>query len=172
MDTTELEIMPGVCGQLTDQRLPRWEELPDLALYMDQVLALMERYLGDVPGQDGRSLTAAMVNNYVKQGAIPAPERKKYSRRHLVHLIVICVLKPVLPIPAICRFIQAHLAVMDEARFLDLFGDALCRANADAVRAVSREPEPGRDSLSPACAAALRARAEQALALALVPDNT
>ena len=55
-------------GELGQRRLPAWEELPDLALYMDQVLSLTARYL---PGGEGKALTSAMVNNYVKQKVLP-----------------------------------------------------------------------------------------------------
>ena len=60
------EVKQADSAQLTV--LPRWAELPDLELYMDQVLSLIERYLGSDPGFDRRGLTASMVNNYVKLG--------------------------------------------------------------------------------------------------------
>ena len=39
---------------LSPLRLPRWNELPDLEIYMDQVLSLLSRYLRDLPGLDAR----------------------------------------------------------------------------------------------------------------------
>ena len=58
-------------------RLPRWAELPDLELYMDQVLLLAERSLGPDAPSDHKGLTASMVNNYVKLGLLPPPVKKK-----------------------------------------------------------------------------------------------
>ena len=62
-----MALLEENCSLLAGHTLPRWAELPDLPLYMDQVLGLMERYLGAYPGFDGKGLTASMVNNYVKQ---------------------------------------------------------------------------------------------------------
>ena len=86
---------------LAARKLPRWEELPDLDLYMDQVLSLIHRYLGREESPDGKVLTSSMVNNYVKMRLMPAPEKKKYSRVHLAYLIAICVLKTSLPMAAV-----------------------------------------------------------------------
>lgn len=52
---------------LAAQRLPRWDELPDIDLYLDQVLTLLDKYLGPfLPENGGHALTASMINNYVK----------------------------------------------------------------------------------------------------------
>ena len=77
MEDAARPALAAVCERLAGQRLPRWEELPDLELYMDQVLSLMDRYLGDCPGFDRKGLTASMVNNYVKLGVMPPPVKKK-----------------------------------------------------------------------------------------------
>ncbi|KXT73720.1 hypothetical protein SGODD07_00378 [Streptococcus gordonii] len=55
---------------------PLWQELPDLDLYLDQVLL----YVNSVnqkafPGQE-KVLTAAMINNYVKHAHIQKPIKK------------------------------------------------------------------------------------------------
>ena len=91
-------------GPAAPYRLPRYEEMPDILLYMDQVLSLMERYLSGLH-VDPKTLTASMVNNYVKMGAVPSPEKKKYGREHLCHLMMICLLKSVMPIPSITALI-------------------------------------------------------------------
>ena len=82
--------------------LPRWKELPDIELYMDQVISLVGKYLTPIlPKQEQALLTKSMVNNYVKLELIPAPVKKKYSRVHLAFLIAITLLKQVLTIPEI-----------------------------------------------------------------------
>ena len=155
-----------------EQKLPRWQELPDLDLYMDQVLALVGRYLGSYPGFDEKGLTASMVNNYVKLGVMPPPVKKRYTRIHLAHLLVICILKPSLPIASIQRLLAAELSDMPEADFYDRFCALFERSGCAAADALD---DTGRGELSPACRAALRAQAEQALALrlcaALHPEN-
>ena len=73
-----------------------WEGLPDLALYMDQVIGYMSRQLICWEGED--RLTSAMVNNYIKDGLLPRAEGKRYSKAHLAYLTQICALKQVLPV--------------------------------------------------------------------------
>ena len=102
-------------------RLPRWEELPDLELYMDQVITLMGKYFGRFSSKDEPLLTPSMINNYVKNNIIPAPVKKKYSRTHLFRLIIICVMKQVLPINDIGTLIETLLKTRSEAEVLDLF---------------------------------------------------
>ncbi|MCI8810028.1 MAG: DUF1836 domain-containing protein [Oscillibacter sp.] len=80
--------------RLREQRPVEWEQLPDFALYMDQVLSYMDRQVLRFDGDDG--LTAAMVNNYTKSGLAPRAEGKKYSREHLAYFTAICILKRVM----------------------------------------------------------------------------
>lgn len=87
-DLTELQ------ERLRTQRPVAWEQLPDFALYMDQVLSYMDRQVIRFGEED--ALTAAMVNNYTKSGLVPRAEGKKYSREHLAYLTAICVLKRVM----------------------------------------------------------------------------
>ncbi len=95
---------------LKEQILPTWEELPDLELYMDQVLILVNRYnnifttVGEAP-----VVTPPMINNYVKQKTVPAPVNKKYSRVHLAYLIMVCTLKQALNISTIEKIIPFGL---------------------------------------------------------------
>ncbi len=149
-------------ARMSQQRLPRWSELPDLELYMDQVLSLMERYLGAYPGFDRKGLTAAMVNNYVKLGVMPPPVKKKYTRPHLARLVMICVLKTVLPIDSIKNLLARSLENDDISAKYDEF----CEEFERSVRAISGDAvrAPG---ISGVYCAALRAQAEQALALEL-----
>lgn len=145
--------------------LPRWEELPDLELYMDQVLGLIERYLGALPGFDGRGLTASMVNNYVKLGVMPAPVRKRYTRTHLAHLIMICSLKSVLPIASVQALLAAGLREYSEERFYNGFCTLFEQAAGAAAKAA--EELSGGSPVTAVLYAAMRSRAEQALALTL-----
>lgn len=47
---------------------------------------------------EGESLTSAMVNNYIKDGAMPRAEGKRYSRTHLAYLTALCAIKQVLSV--------------------------------------------------------------------------
>ncbi len=74
-------------------RAPRWEEFPDIELYMDQVISVLEKHLSLFAPEGEKVITSTMINNYVKQKLIPPPENKRYGRSQLVFLYVICILK-------------------------------------------------------------------------------
>ena len=82
--------------RMEQERPVPWEDLPDLALYMDQLISYMPRQLIRFDG--GPALTSAMVNNYIKDGLMPRAEGKRYARPHLAYLTAICALKQVLPV--------------------------------------------------------------------------
>ena len=86
--------MNAIEEKLISFRCPRWHELPDVELYMDQLVGYAERHLEalDVT-QEGRLITPSMINNYVKMKLIPAPVKKKYGVRQISRLLVICSLK-------------------------------------------------------------------------------
>ena len=91
--------------------LPTWNEFPDIGLYMDQVLVLMEKYIGNIICDYGKEkfLTPSMINNYVKLNVLPAPENKKYTRTHLAYLIIICLMKQSLSISSISNIMEIQL---------------------------------------------------------------
>ena len=103
-----------------------------------------------------------MVNNYVMMGALPKPVKKRYSRRHLAQLLVICVLKSTLPIASIHALLCREMPPGGEEAFFDGFCACFESAGAEAARQALAE-----EGISPALRAALRAQAEQALALRL-----
>ena len=81
-------------------RLPEWEEIPNIGLYMDQVVMLLMGYLDYMPPElkEEQVVTAAAINNYVRKGIMPSPEKKKYYREHIAYLVMICTLKQSLSI--------------------------------------------------------------------------
>ena len=56
-----------------------------------------------------RLITSTMINNYVKMKIIPAPVKKKYHKRHLAYMIIVCILKQTLSIPTISQIIVPDL---------------------------------------------------------------
>ena len=82
--------------RLERERPVEWEAFPDIGLYMDQLISYMPRQL--IHYGEGESLTSAMVNNYIKDGAMPRAEGKRYSRTHLAYLTALCALKQVLSV--------------------------------------------------------------------------
>ena len=88
--------------------LPEWDALPQLELYMDQVIILLKQYLAPLHrGEEDKAITASIINNYVRMKIMPAPIKKKYSRIHLACLIMICTLKRSLSISCIQRILPS-----------------------------------------------------------------
>ncbi len=86
-------------SELTNFSLPKWKNLPDLDLYMDQVVTYLERELAPltVEGRE-KMITTWMINNYVKGDLLDSPIQKKYSKDHLAYLLAICSIKQILSI--------------------------------------------------------------------------
>ena len=85
-----------------------WDTLPDIDLYMDQVIGYLNRQLKN-QGKDkdeGQILTPSMINNYVKSGQVTHPDRKKYVREHLAQLYMLCSMKQILTIPDASELIR------------------------------------------------------------------
>lgn len=108
---------------LTNYSLPSWDLLPDIDLYMDQVVSVVTKYL-DVHSatmEFNRPVTPAMINNYVKLGIIPAPSRKKYSKTHLAYLLIVCTLKQTLDMSTIQQIIPVGLDTDEVRKTYDSF---------------------------------------------------
>lgn len=146
--------------------LPTWQELPSIPLYMDQVLL----YLGEVLAffeTDGMPLlTSSMVNNYVKAGVLPHPEKKKYSRAHLGALLMICMLKPVLSLKEIARLLGD--APMTEPVYEQFRAEQ--ETAVRAVCAVVDQQLPATDRQQLALRRALAANAERTAAQKLLQE--
>ena len=86
--------------------ITRIGEMPRIELYLDQVLTLVTQELEfmQVPGD--AVVTGSMVNNYVKQGVIPAPRKKRYTRRHLASLLFVCAFKRVFSIAQVKQLME------------------------------------------------------------------
>lgn len=94
-------LTSSLACQVRELHVPRYRELPTVRLYRDQVIGIVEQALSPLQACiEGELLTPSMVNNYVKAGLVPAPEKKQYGREQVARLIVICVFKQVLSIQA------------------------------------------------------------------------
>ena len=100
---------------------PKWSELPTIDLYLDQVLLYVNQLDSSSIVDDDKGLTAAMINNYVKNGHLDKPIKKKYSRRQLARLIVITCLKNVFAIQEISKTISSLTKDGDSEAMYDNF---------------------------------------------------
>ena len=116
---------------LLNYRLPEWEEIPDLGLYMEQVITLLKQYLDyyppDIKGE--QPITAATINNYVRTKVMPGPHKKKYYRLHIAYLVMILSLKQGLSIAMIQRLIPADLT---EERLREVYSAYVVRHKLSA----------------------------------------
>lgn len=116
--------MEDYCRFLDEQRissLPRWDDLPEIELYMDQVITYLNKYVIYFSTDNEAPLTSSMINNYVKHGIIPSPVKKKYNKIHLSRLLIICALKSVLSISHISEMINHLLTSNSDQQLHDFF---------------------------------------------------
>ena len=85
--------------RITSDDLTESEDIPNIDLYMDQVLTFMDRKLRSAvrPQTEDRILTKTMINNYAKNDLLPPPVKKKYSKEHVLLLIFIYYYKGIIP---------------------------------------------------------------------------
>ena len=120
--------------EMQQYHIPRWQEVPDLELYMDQVVLFLEKSLKAIQGRsDGKIITPAMINNYVKLGVIAPPVKKRYSKAHLAELTIICNPKQTLSITDIQRLLSQQQRSKD---IKDIYDD-FCEQTEAALRAVA-----------------------------------
>lgn len=103
-------------------RIPRWNELPDLDLYMDQVISVLEKNLSVFSNDDKASfITPTMINNYVKQKLVSPPTNKKYGRGHIVSFYIISLMKQIMPISEINAVITLVVGSLGEENGYNFF---------------------------------------------------
>ncbi len=132
--------------KLMTVRPENWEQIPDLDLYMDQVISYMERqHIGLAPSGD-ETLTPAMVNNYVKSGLLPRAKGKKYNREHMGYLTAICLLKQVLSVGETGQLLKKQMEHSDIRAFYEKYNLVLDKAFARAASVIPEDA--GEEELS------------------------
>lgn len=110
--TTLDNIIDSFAEQINSSGIIEIDDIPNIDLYMDQVTTFMDTALERYKRyEDDKILTKTMINNYTKAKIFPAPIKKKYSRSHLMLLIMIYHLKCVLSIRDIGILFQPILSV-------------------------------------------------------------
>lgn len=115
-------IKQHIVDSLDGFRFPRYEELPDVGLYLEQVV----QYVNSITAKlELPPLTSSMVSNYVKQGLVDKPVRKRYSADQVAYLIFISVAKNVLSIDNLRLFIAMQKRTYETFVAYDYFCDQL-----------------------------------------------
>lgn len=99
----EKHILEDVMSRLKDIMKLRYNDIPNIDLYMDQVLTFMDERLSLTVRESEKEdtdhvLTKTMINNYAKSDLLPPPVKKKYNREHMITLILIYYFKSYLSI--------------------------------------------------------------------------
>lgn len=120
---------------INEFHIPRWNELPNVDLYLDQVVNLINSTLSpyfflnnDKKKDSIQVLTKTMINNYVKNHLIEAPEKKQYKKIQVAKLFVICILKLVYSMQDIKTLIHIALENCDAQKKYDSFCNLFERA--------------------------------------------
>lgn len=101
---------------------PRFEELPTILLYKDQVISYIEDVLKPLNlNADEKLLTPTMLNNYVKQRVVAPPVGRRYNEKHLAYLIVVCLVKQVYSLTDICQMIRIQMDLYPTEQAYDFF---------------------------------------------------
>ena len=134
------EDLRELAERMSTVHLSRIREMPRIELYLDQLITLVSQELEfmQVPGET--PVTGSMVNNYVKQGVIPAPRRKRYTRRHVASLLFVCALKRVF---SIAQVSQLAGQIWDSGLDLEALYDDSCAALERALAARFSSDSPG-----------------------------
>lgn len=100
---------------------PKWAEIPNIDLYLDQVLLYVNQVCAPVSPDKDKVLTASMVNNYVKHGYLTKPDKKKYQRQQIARLIAITTLKSVFSIQEIAQTLNTLQTQASSDQLYDAF---------------------------------------------------
>lgn len=101
------EFIEQILADLKENNYLYASQIPNIDLYMDQVTTFMDEHLNLFKRRDeDKTLTKTMINNYSKVQLLPPTNKKKYSRNHMLLLLMIYYLKPVLSIPDIQAMLE------------------------------------------------------------------
>lgn len=93
------KLLSDVLNQMANTDHIQLSDIPNIDLYMDQVTHFMEEHLESSKRyEDDKILTKTMINNYTKNKLLPPPEKKRYTKEHMLVLIFIYYFKSFLPL--------------------------------------------------------------------------
>ena len=113
---TKQQVRQSVAGF----RLPRYNEIPNVGLYLEQATKYVCEYLAPLGEY---TLTPSMISNYVKKGLVANPVKKQYSRDHIAYLFFIAVAKSVLSLDALTGFIKVQQQTYTLPKAYDYFAE-------------------------------------------------
>lgn len=118
------------------------EDIPNIDLYVDQVTTFIESQLSSMKrNEDEKILTKTMINNYTKNHVLPSPDKKKYSKDHVLMLILIYYLKSFLSIKDIQTLLEPvtekYFGTESDLSFYELYEELVALGNGQAKALIS-----------------------------------
>lgn len=132
-----MEELAELKRQLMEARPSGWDGLPDIPLYMDQVVSYLSRQMAC--GGEGEGLTSAMINNYIKDGLVQRANGKKYGQEHLAYLTAICALKQVLSVREMKVLTTVGREMREPDKQYEYFCQYLDQAMADTAQRLDED---------------------------------
>ncbi len=132
-----MEYTDELINTLENNEYSRYDDFPDIELYMDQVLTYLSRETITLRKED--KLTSAMVNNYIKDGILPRTKGKKYSREHLVYLMIITRFKQILSVKDTGKLLANDMRDMQIDKYYDEFMEMLSVASDSLIDSVKAQ---------------------------------
>ena len=130
--------IPIAVDSLRQYQPVSWAHIPDLGLYMDQVITFISRIYEPLYGENIQSyLSSSMINNYVKSKLIPRPTGKKYSREQIALLTMIVALKQTCSMEDIRRLLP-H----DEPQTVKALYEAFNLRFSNVIKSICGEAKP------------------------------
>lgn len=138
MDDSMQKAIGQYFGSMNFKAPANWEQLPDLDLYMDQVVTYLERQLEAFrkPGEE-HLITPSMINNYAKAKIIPRTEGKKYAQEHIARLLSVFVLKRVLSVQDIRELFEDVDDAASTREFYELFRQSMEKSAEDTAATIA-----------------------------------
>ena len=130
---------PQVSINIRDFALPRYSEIPDVGLFLEQT----SKYTtGCLSSAAGIGLTPSMISNYVKQKLLTHPVKKQYSREQIATLLIIALCKTVLSLDEIRDLLTLSGGRKEEGAFYTRFSEGLKDAIALVHDINGEKPAP------------------------------
>lgn len=125
------DMLKSILEHISDLDYIKTADIPNIELYMDQVTTFMDSQMASSKRYpDDKVLTKTMINNYAKNHLLPSPNKKKYSKEHVLMLIFIYYFKSFLSIsdiqalltPLADRYFQKDDGLNVEDLYNEVFG--------------------------------------------------
>ncbi len=143
--------------EIENFKLPDYKDIPQIPLYMEQVIGYISEVLSPISKGDEQPLTPFMVNNYVKAKMITPPTKKKYNTNHIGYLLSISLLKNVVSMKDLATIIELDKSfTSDKEKLYDYFKDMhdeviknqahRVKARLDAIERSSKRGRKGKSN--------------------------